>query len=261
MKTILITGATDGLGLATAHALAETGHHLIVHGRDEKKLANMLNTIPNGVNITCLCADFGDLHQVNAMGKIIRQKFKKIDVLINNAGVLKVPDNSQDMIDLRFRVNTLAPYILYLNLVEPLTGGRVINLSSSAQSTIDMDAITGKKVYHDDMQAYSQSKLALTLWTFALANDSDRACDFMAVNPGSLLATKMVKEGFGIAGKDIASAVDLLSALSLSTQYNNVNGRYFDNDIGDFGQAHPDAYRAELQSDILATMDGVFRQL
>lgn len=257
MKTILITGATDGLGRATAQALVSAGHNVIIHGRNKQKLSKVKSTMVGAGKVEDFCADLSDLKQVQLMAEIIRNNYSRIHALINNAGILKGPKAVPGSIDSRFLVNTIAPYILYEELKAPLTDGRVINVSSAAQSSVNMNVFQGNKAYHDDMEAYAQSKFALTLWTFAKSNLSDRNSNFIAVNPGSLLATKMVKEGFGITGKDISASVDLLCSLALSPLYDNANGYYFDNDIGEFGKAHPDAYKPELQTEIIKIMENI----
>ena len=90
MKTILITGATQGLGRATAQALAEQGHALIVHGRDAAKLADVARDLRRtGATITTEVANLSDPAEVAAMARRVGQSPARIDVLINNAGVFK----------------------------------------------------------------------------------------------------------------------------------------------------------------------------
>ena len=87
-----------------------------------------------------------------------------------------------------------------------------------------------------------QSKLALTMSSRIMAHlQKDNGLVFIAVNPGSLLATKMVKEGFGMAGKDIGIGTDILVRAALSSEFADASGKYFDNDKGRFASPHPDA--------------------
>ena len=134
-------------------------------------------------------------------------------MLINNAGIFKTPEPiTQDGLDVRFAVNTIAPYLLTQKLL-PLLGasGRVINLSSAAQSPVDPEALAGRVRLSDDLTTYAQSKLALTMWSRSMALSlKDEGPVIIAVNPGSLLGTKMVKEGFGMAGNDIRIGADIL---------------------------------------------------
>ncbi len=139
-------------------------------------------------------------------------------------------------------VNTLAPYLLTQRLL-PLLGpsGRVVNLSSAAQAPVDLQALTGQTPLAD-MPAYAQSKLALTMWSRSqgLAHKADGPM-IVAVNPGSLLATRMVKEGFGVAGNDIRIGADILERAALSEEFAGAHGQYFDNDSGRFAPPHADA--------------------
>ena len=93
----------------------------------------------------------------------------------------------------------------------------------------------------DDMGAYSQSKLAITMWTKVMAEANPEGPMVVAVNPGSLLASKMVKEGFGVAGNDINIGADILIRAALSDEFVSASGQYFDNDSGQFASPHPDA--------------------
>ncbi|QSX41870.1 SDR family NAD(P)-dependent oxidoreductase [Shewanella cyperi] len=257
MKTICITGATDGLGLAVATALSRPGQSLLIHGRNPEKLAAVRQGLLGlGAEVYAFQADLSDLSQVERMLEQIKQTQSGIDVLINNAGVYKTAGETGSLgIDVRLVVNTLAPFWITQSLLPQLAGGRVINLSSAAQAPLDFDGLCGRKQYSNQMQAYAESKLALTCWTLAMANlYSDKQIRFMAVNPGSLLATSMVREGFGVEGKDISGAVKLLVDMALSPKFADTGGRYFDNDIGSFASPHPDATNPVIQQQLLKLM-------
>lgn len=239
-KTILITGATDGIGRATALKLAEEGHRLIVHGRSAEKLEALAQEI--GSDAFAVQADLSNLSQVGAMAQVIKASHDHIDVVINNAGVLKlVSPRTDDGLDARFVVNTFAPALL-TELLLPLVpnNGRLIHLSSAAQSPVDLDVLNGKRRV-GDMEAYAQSKLALTMWSQNFSARHPEGPVSVAVNPGSLLATKMVREGFGTAGSDLNIGVNVLISAALSDEFADGSGRYFDNDSGNFAAPHPDA--------------------
>ena len=247
-KIILITGATDGIGRAAAEALAKQGHDLIIHGRSTGKLATTAETLrKTAADITTALADLSDLSQVAAMADQIAASHPRIDVLINNAGVFKTDHTiTDDGLDVRFVVNTLAPALLTLKLLPTVPlGGRIIHLSSAAQAPVDLQALAGARPMQD-MDAYAQSKLAITLWSQHFAAQHPAGPASIAVNPGSLLATKMVREGFGTSGNDLNIGVDILTRAALSDAFADATGRYFDNDARRFGPRYPEALCATV---------------
>jgi len=260
-KTILLTGATDGIGLATAKMLLEQGHTVLLHGRNAAKLdtvVNDLSTLSGGGHIESYLADLSNMADVEALAKAVTEKHKSLDVLINNAGVLKAPETTTaEGLDIRFVVNTLAPYWLTKRLM-PLLGtrGRVVNLSSAAQAPVDVKAMAGGAPM-DDMAAYSQSKLAIIMWSRAMALANPNGPMVVAVNPGSLLASKMVKEGFGIAGNDINIGADILVRAALSDEFAAASGKYFDNDAGQFAPPHPDGINDAKIAEVMSAIDAV----
>ena len=246
--TILITGATDGLGLATATNLAARGHHVLLHGRNPVKLAAAEEAVRAAAGAgdsatATFVADLSSLAETEELATAIRAQYTHLDVLINNAGVFKTSQAlTSDGLDPRFAVNAISPYLLTRRLM-PLLGptGRVVNVSSAAQAPVNPAALAGKESIPDDA-AYAQSKLALTMWTNQLAHElGDDGPAVIAVNPGSLLATKMVKEGFGIPGNDIAIGADILTRAALDDEFATASGTYYDNDSARFARPHPDA--------------------
>lgn len=246
-KTVLLTGATDGIGLELAKVLVANGHHVLLHGRSASKLAAVeaeLAAHPNGGETEALVADLSDLAEVEALARDVSARHGKIDALINNAGIFKTRSPiTKHGLDSRFVVNTLAPYLLTKRLLPLMDdGGRVINLSSAAQAPVDPDALTGRIDLSDDFAAYAQSKLGLTMWSRAMAKGlRSNGPVIVAVNPGSLLGTKMVKQGFGTDGKDISIGANILNRAVVSDDFAEASGLYFDNDLGRFAQPHPDA--------------------
>ena len=143
-------------------------------------------------------------------------------MLINNAGVLKAPSTiTADGLDIRFAVNTLAPYVLARRLLPKMSNnGRIVNLSSAAQAPIDASALLGQKQLGDDMQAYSQSKLGITTWSRMLATELGQNGPLVvSVNPGSLLGTNMVRDAFGIPGNDVGIGADIVVRAALSAEF------------------------------------------
>lgn len=255
-KKILITGSTDGIGLETAKLLVSQGHYVLLHGRNPSKLeqAKMkLSEITGTEKVESYLADLSNLNEVKTLAQELVEKHDKLDVLINNAGVYKTSNPiMQDGMDVRFVVNTFAPYLLTQNLLSLFNeSGRVINLSSAAQSPVNIEAMVGNKKL-TDLEAYAQSKLAITMWSRHMAQlIEDKGPAVIAVNPGSLLATKMVREGFGMAGKDIIIGAQVLARAALSDEFKSATGKYFDNDTGQFAAAHHDALNPQKIQEVV----------
>jgi len=265
-KTILVTGSTDGIGLETARMLVSQGHHILLHGRNPAKLEEVertLSALPDGGNVEIYVSDLSRMADVEALAGAVAERNSHLDVLINNAGIFRVADPmTPDGLDVRFAVNTIAPYLLTQRLLPLLGGsGRVINLSSAAQSPVDPEALTGQ-VQMSDMNAYSQSKLALTIWSRTMALSlKDDGPTIIAVNPGSMLGTKMVKEAFGAAGGDIRIGAEILCRAALADEFAAASGQYFDNDSGRFASPHPDALDPRKGEDIVRVIETVLSEI
>lgn len=264
-KIILITGSTDGIGLETARVLVSMGHHVLLHGRNPSKLEEAertLSGLPGGGRVECYVADLSRLADVEAFAKAVTETHATLDVLINNAGVYSASDPStKDGLDVRFAVNTIAPYLLTQRLL-PLLGksGRVVNLSSAAQSRVDPNALAGQG-YLSDGAAYAQSKLALTMWSRSLALSlKDHGPAIIAVNPGSMLGSKMVKEAFGVDGGDIRIGAEILIRAALADEFAAASGQYFDNDSGRFASPHPDALDQRKSEEIIGVIETVLAE-
>ncbi len=259
-KTVLITGSTDGIGLATARMLLDDGHRVLLHGRNPAKLQGAIESLKTAAEadrIDGFTADLSSLKDTAALAGAVAEKYDALDALINNAGVLKLPDPvTPSGLDARIVVNTIAPYLLAMRLLPLLRPrGRVVNVSSAAQAPVELRVFT-EMVQQDDMAAYSQSKLAITMWSRHLAADlGDSGPVVIAVNPGSLLGSKMVKDGFGIAGGDIGIGAEILRRAALDPAFAGATGRYFDNDAGDFGPPHRDAMDERKCSAVVAAIE------
>lgn len=263
-KKILITGSTDGIGLETAKMLVSAGHHVLLHGRNPAKLEDVekaLSALPDGGPVESHVADLSDMADVAALAAAVADRHATLDVLINNAGVYKTPDPiTRDGLDVRFAVNTIAPYLLTKRLLPLMNADRrVINLSSAAQAPVDPQALTGQ-VRLADMEAYAQSKLALTMWSRVMGLESGGPV-VVAVNPGSLLGSKMVKEGFGVAGGDIRIGAEILTRAARADEFATASGQYFDNDSGDFAPPHPDATDPRTSEEIVRAIEAVLADL
>ena len=255
-KTILLTGATDGIGLVTAKLLAAQGHQLLIHGRNPSKLEQTqasLEAINPKAQIQAYQADLSDLSAVAALAEQLLADHQHIDVVINNAGILSAPETiTAAGLDVRFVVNTLAPYLLTQRLMPALSKqSRVLNLSSAAQSAVDLDAMAGAHPL-PDMAAYAQSKLAITMWNNHMAKElGNEGPVFIAINPGSLLDTKMVQEAFGRTNGGAEIGANLLVRAALDDEFQEATGKYFDNDAKRFNDPHPDALDSAKNSTLV----------
>lgn len=258
-KTILITGATDGIGKETAKKLANEGHNLLVHGRNAAKVNALVEELGNDVE--GYVADLSKLAESFTLAAEIKKKHTHLDVLINNAGVFKTEHTkTEDGLDVRFAVNTIAPYILTKEL-QPLlqVGSRVVNLSSAAQAPVEMNALLGK-VPLPDSTAYAQSKLALIMWSNYLSAQKEwEGRVIVTVNPASFLGSKMVKDAYGVAGKDLSIGADILVRAALSDEFTDVTGKYYDNDISQFSSPHLDALDTQKCTKVVNTMNHLLK--
>lgn len=257
-KTILITGASDGIGLEAAKLLANEGHRVVLHGRSAEKLARVKEEHAVLADCETLAVDLSDLFATARMAQDVRDRFDVIDVLINNAGVFATDDPvTPSGLDIRFVVNTLAPYFLTRRLLPIIPqSGRVLNLSSAAQAPVSERALLGQERLSDGA-AYAQSKLAITSWSRHLAESLPSGPVVIEVNPGSLLATKMVREAYNMAGKDVGHGARILAELATSPDHAGANGLYFDNDAERFAPSHNDALDPAKGARLVQIMDDI----
>ena len=265
-KKVLITGSTDGIGKIAATRMAKDGHHVIIHGRNNDKISTTISEIQHktgNINVEGVQADLSRISEVTAMSRAVEEKVDVLDVLINNAGVFKSSLTKNEVgLDLRMLVNYLSPYLLtqkLIPLLEKSSGARLINLSSAAQATVSMDVLKGIKEV-SQQESYAQSKLALTMWSFHLANKMPNI-SVIAVNPGSLLNTRMVQEAYGTSWSSADKGGNILYELATLAIYDQVSGKYFDNDKGDprgsFGTAHRDAYDPDLINQLIENTEAI----
>ncbi|MBB3700196.1 SDR family NAD(P)-dependent oxidoreductase [Flammeovirga yaeyamensis] len=265
-KTIFITGSTDGIGKLAAIKLASDGHEVYIHGRNENKLKAVIEEIKaqsNNQNIDGFVADLSSFFEVKKLASDVKNKLKKLDILINNAGVYYGGSlKNENGLDLRFVVNYFAPYLLTKELLELLKKGdapRLINLSSAAQSPVSIPALQGTQDISENA-SYAQSKLALTQWSFNMAEE-EKGITVIAVNPGSLLNTNMVKEAYGKFWSSADKGGNILYELAVDDTYKNKSGIYFDNDQEQIGRAHADAYNSSKNHNLIQETESILSNL
>src|ERR687890_727011 len=202
--TILVTGATDGLGRSVARELAGKGATVLLHGRSPERLEATLEELQGqagGEKASSYLADLSSLAAVRDLAQRILSEHDRLDVLVNNAGVIS-PERreSEDGYELTFAVNYLSHFSLtrlLLPLLKDSAPARIVNVASAGQSPLNFDDPMLKRGY-DAMKAYSQSKLAQVMFTFELAEQlRDTSVTVNALHPASLMDTKMVQSTFG----------------------------------------------------------------
>jgi len=238
-QVALVTGATDGIGRLTAHRLAKRGARVLVHGRSRDKVDAVVEQIDSGGGEAAgLVADLAALEQVDALAREVADAVPRLDILINNAGVGEPGGRRRESVDgheLHLAVNTLAPVQLTWSLAERLREGarqrgsaRVLMVASAAQNPIDFADPMLTRDY-DGMRAYGQSKLALVMATIELARELEpQRVTVNALHPGTLLDTKMVREGFGRAMGPAEDGAEVQEHLATAPEFAEVTGVYFD---------------------------------
>lgn len=268
-KNILITGATDGIGLETAKLLASNGHNIILHGRNATKLQQAQEQVQTQAagTVATVQGDLSLIRNIEPLAEHILSEHPKIDALINNAGVYTAQQAiTKEQLDIRFAVNTLAPYLLTQQLMPAFNAqSRVVNVSSAAQLAVNIDALRGNWENTTRLgagEAYAQSKLAITMWTRHMAQSQGNANPIVvAVNPGSMLGSKMVKDAYGVSGGDLEIGADILQRAATSEEFAAASGQYFDNDRGSFASPHLDALDNAKNQQLVDAIEEVIASL
>ncbi|MBX9980595.1 MAG: short-chain dehydrogenase [Mycobacterium sp.] len=165
-RTIVITGASDGIGAAAARQLTRSGAHVVVVGRSQSKTTRVAEEL----GADCYVADFAELSQVRALADKIRCEYSRIDVLANNAGgMCRELTMTADGLEKTYQVNYLAPFLLTTQLLDLLVDSRatVVNTTSSSQRMLprvtigDLERTAARR----PSVAYALTKLAIVLFT------------------------------------------------------------------------------------------------
>ena len=260
-QTVLITGATDGLGRGLASVLAAEGATLLLHGRDEARGRQTLAQIEAATGnrrLRWLRADFSCLGEVRGLAGSVAGSCDRLDVLVNNAGIgTTLPGDgsrmeSRDGYELRFAVNYLAGYLLTRSLstlLERSAPARVVNVSSAGQAPIDFADVMLERRY-SGVQAYCQSKLAQIMFTFDLAEELDgRIVSATCLHPATYMPTKMVRAAGVEPISTLEQGVEATLRLAADPRLEGVTGAYFNGQrrADPHPQASDPATRRELR--------------
>lgn len=237
-QTILITGATDGVGRKVAIELGKRGAEVLLHGRNEERARGVIDEIARagGPAATFYPADLASLAEVRALADAIRKQHTRLDVLINNAGIGSRSGGSQrrtsaDGHELRFAVNYLAGFLLtrlLLPLLRASAPARIVNVASAGQAPIDFDDVMLTRGY-DGTRAYAQSKLAQIMFTFDLADElRGTGLTVNCLHPATYMATTMVREAGVSPMSTVEEGAEAILNLAASPGLEGRSGLYFD---------------------------------
>ena len=246
-RTVLVTGATSGIGRATALGLAVMGAHVAITGRDRERTENAAREISaaGGGNVEVFVADLSSQAQVRRLASEVLERLPRIHVLVNNVGgYWNTRHITADGLERTFALNHLAPFLLtnlLLDRLERSAPARVVTVASNAHTTgrIDFDDLQGEWSYSGG-RAYGQSKLANVLFSYQLARRL-HGCGVTAnaLHPGVVrtsfgaedpariqrLLVPFLRPVMKSPAQGAATSIHLASAPDLE----QVSGRYFAN--------------------------------
>ena len=268
--TILLTGATDGIGRETARYLAGQSHTLLVHGPDHPEtvhdlIAELRSRARSRARVIYLQADYGEMTQVRRLAAEVNKLTDRLDLVINNAGRAGPNDRtvSRDGNEVTLQTNYLAAVVLTestLGLMRDRRPSRIVNVASAthASATLHLDDLNLERHPYSPVIAYSQSKLALVTYTCWLASQlRGGPCDAVSLHPG-VIDTRLLRSLFGIGGDSASHGA--ASIIHAATADGNVNGVYFDEATP--GRPHPDALDPVVQEQLhRTTQDLIARSL
>jgi NAD(P)-dependent dehydrogenase (short-subunit alcohol dehydrogenase family) len=246
-KLCLVTGATSGIGKATALGLAQVGATVVMVGRDREKgeaVQREIKTKSGNEAVDLLLADLSSQESIRQLAEDFLQRYTKLHVLINNAGLISMRRRETvDGLEVTFAVNLLAPFLLtnlLLDVIKASAPSRIINVSSASHEAgyINMDDLQLERHYRF-LRAYGQSKLALVLFTYELARRLQGTgvtanClhpGFVASNFGqngtgliSRVVVNLIFSNFGVSPEEGAK---MSIFLATSPEVEGVTGKYF----------------------------------
>ena len=243
-KTIIVTGATDGIGLEAATKIAALGNRVGLVGRNPEKGAKAIERITSltgNDKLDFFQADLSSVSEINKLSEEIKNKYSKLNVLLNNAGgASKNKIITSEGLEKTFATNQMNYFTLTTNLMDMLSaseGSRVVNVASNAHigADIDFHNINGEKGY-SFWKAYCISKLMNIMFTYRLAEIQNKVT-VNALHPGFVdtniggnegsAIKKIVKFGSKLFARTVENGADSSIYLSTSDEVSNVSGKYF----------------------------------
>jgi retinol dehydrogenase 14 len=246
VRTIVVTGATAGIGLESSLQLGAGGHHLVLVGRSPEKLEAAEDAVrrAGAARVDSHRADFASLDSVRALGRDLLERYEQIDVLVSNAGTVHARRTvTDDGIEATFQINHLGGFLLIEMLKRRLVcsaPSRVVITSSvgHVRGTLDLDDIGFEGGGYSIMNAYARSKLANVLYARSLAAElASSGVTVNAVHPGSVAtdiwsgAPWFARPFLALAKLRMLSPAEggrALTHLAVSPDVEGVTGEYFD---------------------------------
>ena len=246
IRTIVVTGATAGIGLESSLQLAAGGHHLVLVGRNPDRLEAAEDAVrrAGAARVHSHRADFASLDSVREVGRDLLERYEQIDVLVNNAGSVPARRTvTEDGIEATFQVNHLGGFLLTELLKRRLVcsaPARVVITSSVGhlRGTLDLDDVGFEGGGYSIMNAYGRSKLANVLYARSLAAElASSGVTVNAVHPGSVAtdiwsgAPWFARPVLALAKLRMLSPAEggrALTHLAVSSEVEGVTGEYFD---------------------------------
>ena len=242
MKTILITGANTGIGLATAETFVKDGHHVILACRNPDKASQakkQLDAIGTG-KVDTVTLDLNDLAQIAQTVDTLISQFEKIDVLVNNAGMMTPQlESTADGFEKQIGVNYIGPFLLtmkLLPLIKKAEQGRIIHLASMMHllGQIDVDQFKADQVKkYNGVRSYANSKLANLLFSNTLAQQlQGSSVTSNALHPGGVdseIYRELPKYQYNALKLFLiptSKPAELIKKMAFSTEWSQRNGDY-----------------------------------
>ena len=242
MKTILITGANTGIGLATAETFVKDGHHVILACRNPDKASQakkQLDAIGTG-KVDTVTLDLNDLAQIAQTADTLISQFEKIDVLVNNAGMMTPQlESTADGFEKQIGVNYIGPFLLtmkLLPLIKKSEQGRIIHLASMMHllGQIDVGQFKADQVKkYNGVRSYANSKLANLLFSNTLAQQlQGSSVTSNALHPGGVdseIYRELPKYQYNALKLFLiptSKPAELIKKMAFSTEWSQRNGDY-----------------------------------
>jgi len=243
-KNIIITGATDGIGLAAAKSIASKGYHVGLVGRNPDKGKKAIEEIiahSGNENLNFFECDLSLVANVKDLADRIKQKHSKIDVLLNNAGgANKTKQITSEGLEKTFATNQMNYFALsteLLNILSESNDGRIVNVASNAHigAEVDYENVNSEKSF-SAWTSYCVSKLMNIMFTYQLASMQDKVSvnvlhpgfvdTNIAGNEGNLIKY-IVKFGAKMFARTVDNGADSSIYLSTSDEVKGISGKYF----------------------------------